>query len=100
LVDSSIDVDSQYCLTDFREREEEWDRISYKMFWEIANFPESGVCKMESIEYFDRPLEESGTVHPGETEVWFKDFVQDVLPLIYRLTRASYITSGRASRWS
>ena len=38
---------------------------------------------MESVEYFDRPLTESGTIHPGETEVWFKDFVQDVLPSFF-----------------
>jgi hypothetical protein len=55
--------------------------LTYKVFWEMAERPESGVCKIESVEYFDRPLTESGTVHPGETEVWFKDFVQDVYPL-------------------
>jgi hypothetical protein len=36
---------------------------------------------MESVEYFDRPLPESGTIHPGETEVWFKDFIHDVSPI-------------------
>ena len=45
----------------------------------MASLPESGISKMESVEYFDRPLAESGTVHSGETEVWFKDFIHDVL---------------------
>jgi len=34
---------------------------------------------MTCVEYHDIPLFESGTVRKGETEVWFKDFVHDVL---------------------
>jgi hypothetical protein len=53
---------------------------------------------MESVEYFERPLAESGTVNAGDTEVWFKDFVHDVRPtLSLDLSVASHIYPTRAS---
>ena len=61
------------------EREEEFDRISYELFWDLAtNHPESGVCKMSCTEYHDIPLEEVGILRDGQNIVWFKDIVHDV----------------------
>lgn len=51
---------------------------------------------MESIEYFERPLVESGTVHKGETEVWFKDFVHDVY-LVIHSTNVSFTSLAPTS---
>ena len=61
------------------DREEEFDRISYEIFWDLAtSHPESGVCKMSCIEYHDIPLEQVGILRDGRSEVWFKDVVHDV----------------------
>lgn len=51
--------------------------MTYQIFWELANHPETGICKIESVEYFERPLTESGCIRPGETDIWFKDFIHD-----------------------
>jgi hypothetical protein len=62
-----------------REREEEYDRVSYAMFWKLASdHPEAGIAKMHCVEYHDLPLAEAGILRPGQKEVWFKDVVHDV----------------------
>ena len=66
--------------TDFhREREEEYDRVTYAMFWQLASdHPEAGIAKVRCMEYHDIPLSETGILRPGQQEVWFKDIVHDV----------------------
>ena len=67
-----------------RKREEEFDRITYEVLWELAtNHPESGIEKMECVEYYGRTLRETGLIRDGETEIWFKDFVHDVSTFVY-----------------
>lgn len=61
-----------------RKREEEYDKITYKVLWELSDLPESGICKIGTVEFFESPMKENGFVRSGETEVWFRDFVHDV----------------------
>lgn len=67
-----------------REREEEYDAMTFGILWELAsNHPESGVCTMSCVEYHDLPLEQSGLLREGQKEVWFKDVVRDVFALLW-----------------
>jgi glycine/D-amino acid oxidase-like deaminating enzyme len=60
------------------DREEEFDRITYETFWEIATkHPESGVWIMDCVEYYGQSLKDTGMVRPGRDEVWFKNLVRD-----------------------
>lgn len=64
-----------------REREERYDSDTFPVFWELAsNHPESGIEKMTCIEYHDVPIEQSGILRDGQTQVWFRDVVHDVFP--------------------
>lgn len=66
-------------LLTFSEHEEQFDGSTFKILWDLAtNHPESGVCKMTCIEYYDVSIEESGILRKGQAEVWFKDLVHDV----------------------
>jgi hypothetical protein len=66
-------------LLTFSEQEEQFDSSTFKILWDLAtNHPESGVCKMTCIEYHDVPIEESGILREGQTQIWFKDLVPDV----------------------
>jgi hypothetical protein len=62
-----------------REAEEEYDRLSYRIFWDLAiNHPEAGVAPIKCIEYYGESLRDVGMIRDGQKEVWFKDLVQDV----------------------
>jgi hypothetical protein len=62
-----------------REREEEYDQITFGILWDLAtNHPEAGVAKMSLVGYHDIPLKEAGVVRPGQEEVWYKDVVYNV----------------------
>jgi hypothetical protein len=75
-----------------REHEEEFDRITYRILWDLAsNHPEAGIGKMDCLEYHDLPLQEAGLVREGQTDVWFKDLVHNVTPLCHSLTIVSGI---------
>jgi len=64
-----------------REREEEYDRITFGAFWDLSiNHPEAGICQMSCVEYHEVPLHETEILRDGQSEVWFKDVVHDVLP--------------------
>jgi hypothetical protein len=80
-------------VIDFREREEEWDSVTYKVFWDMAtNNPESGICKMPSVDYYSRSLREAGVIREGQTEIWYKDLVHDVLsrPSLFLINSSGY----------
>ena len=83
-----------------REEEEGYDKISYEIFWDLAqNHPEAGVAPVKCIEYYGKSLKEIGMIRDGQNEVWFKNLVHDVLShiscLIYLVP--SSLTGGTSS---
>lgn len=57
-------------------RQEEWDRVTYERFRQLAQRPlQTGVRNMDIRAFYDNPIEDAGVLSEGTGKIWYEKLV-------------------------